>query len=186
MKKLSLLFLTLAMAAQAQNSFRAYSSTEKLLEGGQVEKMNVAMGDLRFTFRPPKKWGSVVDGADRKIVFTSPSGKSAVTVQFTANSPGALPEQDVLRAQVLQAHPGAEIMRSAVCPTSYKPGMFYDLVLVTDGGAMLKVRHAFVPQPGGGAEFILSASDDEFEKDKYILMAMLRAFRVETAKPPPS
>lgn len=185
MKKMLLLLLalTLATVTQAQSGFHAYTSSENLIEGGLVEKQNVTMGGLLFTFRPPHKWGSVVDEASHKIVFTSPSGKSAITVQFTANSPGTLPDKDTLHAWVLQAHPGAEIMRSSVCPTSYKPGLLYDLVLVPSSGVMLKVRHAYVPQPLGGVEFILSSSDDEFEKNKYIVMAMTRAFKVETAKP---
>ena len=182
---LLLLLLAPAMVARAQGDFHAYSATEDLIEGGQVEKMNIVLSNLLFTIRPPKNWGRVVDAAGRKIVFTSASGKSAVTVQFTAESPGTLPGDDVLRARVLQAHPAAEIMQKSVCPTSYKPGVLYDLIQMPAEGVILKVRHVFLPQPAGEVEVVLSASDDEFEKDKYIVMAMLRAFKVETVKPQP-
>jgi len=182
MKLLLLLFLSLAAAAQAQSDFHAYSGTEDLIEGGRVDKLTVVCSNLQFNVRPPRGWFRQVDEASRKTIFTSPSGRSAVTIQFTTNSPGTLPAEDVLRAQVLQAHPGAGILQSSVCPTSYRPGVLFDLVLTPAPQVVQKIRHAFVAHPAGQAEFVLSASDDEFAKNRLVFMALLRAFRVEPLK----
>jgi len=183
MKLLLLLFLSLAAAARAQSDFHAYAGTEVLLEGGQVDKLTVVRGNLQFNIRPPKGWSHQVDEASQKIIFTAKSGKSAVTIQFTTHSPGTLPAADVLRTQALQAHPGAGLVQSAVCPTSDRPGLFFDLVRVPAPQVVQKIRHAYVAQPAGQVEFVLAASDDEFEKNKLVLMGMLRAFRVEPLKP---
>jgi hypothetical protein len=94
-----------------------------------------------------------------------------------------LPDEDTLRAQILQEHPGASIVRSSVCPTSYRPGLLFDLVLVPTPDVVMRMRHAFVAGPAGEVEFILSASSDEYDKNCYVVMAMLRAFRVEKLKP---
>lgn len=183
MKLLLLLSLSLAAAAQAQSDFHAYSGTEDLIEGGRVDKLTVVCSNLQFNVRPPKGWFRQVDEASRKIIFTSPSGRSAVTIQFTTNSPGTLPAEDVLRAQALQAHPGAGILQSSVCPTGYRPGVFFDLTRVPAPQVVQKIRHAFVAQPLGQVEFVLSSSDDEFRKNSSIVMAMLGAFRVQPLKP---
>lgn len=183
MKLFLLLFLSLAATAQARGDFRAYPGTENLIEGGRVEKLTVVSSDLQFNVRPPKGWGRQMDMPGRKILFTSPSGRSAITVQFTANSPGTLPPQDTLRQRVLQAHPGAGILQCAVCATGYRPGLLFDLVRMPAPKLVQKMRHAFVPQPAGQVEFVLSASDDEFAKNKLAFMAVLRGFRVEPLNP---
>ena len=183
MKLLLLFFLSLAAAARAQSDFHAYPATEDLIEGGRVEKLTVVSSNLQFNVRPPRGWYRQVDEASRKIIFTAQSGKSAVTVQFTTNSPGTLPAEDILRAQVRQAHPGAGIVQSSVCPTGYRPGVFFDLVRVPAPQVVQRMRHAFVAQPAGQVEFVLTASDDEFEKDRLIFMAALRDFRVEPLRP---
>jgi hypothetical protein len=182
MKPLLLLFLSLATAALAQNDFHAFPGTEDMKEGGRVEKLSVVTSNLQFNIFPPRNWNRQVDEANRKILFTSQSGKSAITIQFTTTSPGTLPEQDVLQAQALQAHPGANFVYSSVCPTSIRPGVYFDLVLVPAPGAVEKIRHAFVAQPAGLTEFVLSASSDEFEKNRLVIMAMLRAFRADPVK----
>jgi hypothetical protein len=183
MKLSLLLFLSLAAAAGAQSDFHAYPGTENLIEGGQVEKLTVVSGNLQFNVRPPSGWYRQIDEANAKIVFTSKSGKSAVIVQFTTNSPGTLPEKDALKAQALQAHPGAAVVQCAVCPTSYRPGMFVDLARLTPPHFVQRIRHAFVADPAGEVEFVLSASDDEFDKNRLVVMSMLRAFRVDPLKP---
>jgi hypothetical protein len=183
MKLFLILFLSLAAAARAQSDFHAYPGSEHLIEGGTVEKLTVVSSHLLFNIRPPRNWYRQVDEAGRKIIFTAPSGKSAVTVQFTAHSPGILPADDVLRAQALQAHPGAGIVQRAVCPTGYRPGVFFYLVRVPAPQVVQKLRHAYVPQPAGEVEFVLTASEDEFQADRQVFMAMLRAFRVDPLKP---
>src|SRR5271167_4401688 len=97
LKLLLLLGLSLAAAARAQSGFRVYTGTEDLIEGGTVEKLTVVTRNRQFNIRPPKNWSRQVDEAARKIIFIDSSGRTAVTVQFTSNSPGSLPAKDVLR-----------------------------------------------------------------------------------------
>src|ERR1700722_15723519 len=123
MKHSLLLSLCLAASAQAQPDFHAYTGTEDLIEGGRVEKLTAVYYDLRFNVRAPVGWYRQLDEASSKIIFVSPSGKSALTVQFTTNSPGTLPDEDLLRYKAQQAHPGADLLQTAVCPTSYRPGV---------------------------------------------------------------
>ena len=182
MRLFLLLWVSLAIPLRAQNDFHACFGTETMIEGGQVEKLTVVNSNLMFTIRPPKGWYRQMDDASRKIMFTAPSGKSAVTIQFTTNSPGQLPPRDVLQEQAQQAHPGAGIVQCAVCPTSCQPGLFFDLVRMPDPGVLQRTRHAFVSQPAGQVEFVLSASDDEFDNYRNVIMAMLRDFRVEPLK----
>jgi hypothetical protein len=183
MKLPFLLLLCLAASAPAQSDFHAYARTETLMEGERVEKLAVVTGNLQFNVRLPRDWPRWVDETGRKITFTSLSGKSAITVQFTTNSPGTLRENDILQAQALQEHPGTGIYNTAVCPTSRQPGVFFDLTGLPAPHIVQKIRHAFVAGPTGEVEFVLSASDDEFEGNSLVLMSMLRAFRVDPIKP---
>lgn len=178
-----LLCFALAAATRADSDFHANFGTEILAEGGHLDKITVITGSLQFNFRPPKRWAHALDEAGRKIVFTSPSGQSAVTVLFTSRSPGILPDKDMLQAQALQAHPGATILLSSVCPTSYQPGVLFDMQRVAGPGIMQRIRHAFVAQPAGQVEFDLTASDEEYEKAKLAFTSLLQSFRVTPIKP---
>ena len=91
MKLLVVFLFFLAGAARGQSDFHAYLGTEDLIEGGRVEKLTVTTSNLQFNVRPPKGWYRQVDEPGRKIIFTSLSGQSAITVQFTTNFPGPLP-----------------------------------------------------------------------------------------------
>ncbi len=170
------------VAAQAQSDFRAYSSSEVMLEGGRVDKLIAVTGNFQFSFQPPRGWYRQVEDSNRKITFSSASRKSALTVQFTTNSPGTLPETDTLRAQVLREHPGASVIQSTVCPGGDHPGLLFDLVSLPAPRVVEKYRHAFMPEPIGTVEICLSASDDEFDKDKYIFMAAARGLRAQRLK----
>jgi hypothetical protein len=185
MKLLLLLLLWLAVSVRAQSDFHAYPGIENLAEGNSAEKLTVISHNLQFNVRPPRDWSHWVNESSRKIVFTSPSGQSALTVQFTTNSPGTLPEKDILRTQALQAHPGAAIYNFAAFATGYRPGVFFDLASIPAPHVVQKIRHAFVAGPAGEVEFILSASEAEFATDRIVLMSMLGAFRVDPAKPGP-
>jgi hypothetical protein len=183
MKLLLLLFLSLAAAARAQSDFHAYPGTEKPRSGGTLEVLTVVSSNLQCKIRPPRGWYRQLDPASRKIIFTSPSGRSAVTIQLTTNSPGILPEKDILQAKVLQAHPGANILQYAVFATGSRPGVFFDLARVPAPQVVQKIRHAFMAQPSGLVEFVLSASDEEFDKNISLIMGMSRGFRLDPLKP---
>lgn len=179
LKWILLLFLALPIAARAEGDFRVYSGTEVMIEGGKVDKMSVVMNNYQFNIRPPKGWYREVEESSRKIIFKSPSGKSALTVFFTTNSPDQLPDESELRTRVLHDHAGAGVAQYSVCPTAYRPGVLFDLVHIPAPGVVQKIRHAFLPEPAGTTEIVLTASEDEFEKYKQVFMATARAFRVD-------
>jgi len=184
MKLLLLLCLSLAATTRGQGDFQVYSGTENLIEGSRVDTLTVVSGNQQFKLRPPpRSWSHQEDNSGRKIIFTDQSGRSALTLQFTASSPGKLPGDDILQAQALQAHPGAQLVQKAVCPTGYQPGVLFDLVRVPAPGIVQRIRHAFVAQPAGQVEFVLVASDDEFGKGKLAITDMLGSFHVAPPKP---
>ena len=154
MKFILMLLLSLAATARAQTEFHAYLVTEDLLEGGRVEKMTVASGPYQFAIRPPKNWSRQVDEAGRKILFKSPTGQSAIQYYFSTNSPGPLPPDDELRPWAMAAHPGAGVIQTSVCPNSYQPGIFFDLVRMPSANVIQKFRHAFVAEPQGILEVV--------------------------------
>jgi hypothetical protein len=183
MKLSLLLVLGLVASAKAQSDFHAYAGTENLVENAQIEKLTVVNGNFQFNVRPPRQWIRSVDEPGRKVTFTSPSGQSALTVQFTTNSPATLPAKEFLKELVLRDHPGAAIFNSAVCPTGYRPGVLFDLANIPSPRVVQKIRHAFVAGPDGDVEFVLFASDEEFDQNKLVFMAMLGAFRVDPVIP---
>jgi hypothetical protein len=186
MRLFFLLFLSVVAATAARGAdFLVRLGSEDMVEGGRIEKMTVITSNRQFNIFPPKNWSRQVNDASRKIIFTSPSGKSAVTVWFSANSPGQLPPPDQLRDQALQAHPGAGISPPLVCPTSFQPGVFFDLVRLPAPNVVQKIRHAFVPGPLGVEEFVLTSSGDEFDQNRLVFMAIARSFRVEPPKARP-
>jgi hypothetical protein len=182
MKWLLFLFLVTATGAHAAGGFHVYSGSTNLIEGGTVETLILINGEEESTLRPPKGWFHEIDDSQRKIIFKNQTGKSALTLQLTTNSPGRLPGRDVLQARVLAEHPGAGILQYNVCTTSSGPGVFFDLVSMPAPQVILKIRHAFVKLPQGQAEFILSSSDDEFEKGRTVFMLMLNSFRTSQVK----
>jgi hypothetical protein len=57
--------------------------------------------------------------------------------------------------------------------------LFFDLALARAPDVVQKIRHAFVPEPDGEVEFILSASEQEFSKNARLMMVLLSGFRVD-------
>jgi hypothetical protein len=182
--KLLLLLLPflLTAAARAQSDFHAYPGTMKSHESGQMEILTVVSGNQQFKILPPKGWYRQVDEASRKLIFTSLSGRSAVTIQLTANFPGELPDKDVLRDKVLQAHAGARILRYSVFATGSQPGVFFDLERAPAPRLVQKIRHVYVAQATGLVEFVLSAGSEEFDQYLPLIMGMSRGFRLDPLK----
>ena len=179
----SLFFAAIAVtAARAEDGFHAYASSTNLIEGGRVDLLVIVTSNQQAYLRSPKGWYHQVDESREKITFQTTSGKSALTVQFTTNSPGALPPEKILKARVLAEHPGSGILQYSICPTSSGPGVFFDLISIPAPRVILKMRHAYVALPGGEAEFVLSANEDEFDKGRIVLMGMLNSFRAAPAK----
>jgi hypothetical protein len=86
---------------------------------------------------------------------------------------------------VQQAHPGAKILQYSVFATSNgsQTGVFFDLERVPAPKVVQKIRHAFMTQPAGLVEFVLSASAEEFDNNLALIMGMSRGFRLDPLKP---
>lgn len=176
-----LIFCCLAAAAHAQVDFHAYLTSDQMLEGGRAETLSVVTSNLLFSLHPPRNWYREVDDLQRKIVFTAASGKSAITVLFTGDSPGSLPDQETLKFQALQAQPGAGFVLFGSIQTTSQPAEFVDMVRMLSPGVIQRFRHAYVADPAGRVEFILAATDDEFPQRKETLSMMLRSLAVKPA-----
>jgi hypothetical protein len=83
----------------------------------------------------------------------------------------------------MEQTPGASILQSSFCPTGYKPGCFFDLVRQVREGMSVRLRHVYVPVPGGTVEFVFATDNLDFEAQRFVLSNLLNSFRVEPAAP---
>jgi len=180
------IFLTLASLAvrgQDTNAFHAHAGSINLIEGGRVQVVVADWGDQRCTVRCPVGFSSHVDDSRRMIKFDAKNGAVAINITLTANSPGALPPPEDLKSLALARHPGAWLLQSYPFPTSYKPGLYFDLAQIPAANVSLRTRHGFLPTPKGLVEFVFSANDADFESLRVACMQAMGTFTVETIKP---
>jgi hypothetical protein len=100
-------------------------------------------------------------------------------MRVTTNSPGAMPDDETLRANALAANPGASILQTSSCATGYKPARFVDTIRSLDPMRSVRTRHAFVACPEGTVEFLFSSKDEAFDKGRVVFNLFLSSFRVE-------
>ena len=131
----------------------------------------------RFSIGAPVLYGRQVHLETGSIVFTSASGSSVMTIQFSTNYPGSLPPQDTLRDKVAANHPGASLVKSTVCYTDFGRGQDFELFQPTRDGLMLKLRDAYVSYPEGSVEFTLSSNGNDYDKEKRSFAHLLNSFR---------
>jgi hypothetical protein len=181
--------LFLAWTGRAQPAFRAYASTVEQAEGGKIDIMVVVLGGERVTVRVPHGYGAQVQAEKRSVVFMDKAGTTAITLRATTNSPGLMPEDDVLRSTALAAYPGGTFLEISTCPTGYNPAKCVDLVRTISPALSLRVRHAFVACPEGAVEVVCAANGAVFEDARVVFNAMMSSLRVEPVKkeqPPPA
>jgi hypothetical protein len=185
MRPLCILLTLVSLTAFGQdtNGFHAYASTVDLIEGGRVSVVVADWGTQRYSIRCPVGFASHVDNVQRMIKFDTKNGAVAINISLSTNSPGDLPAPDALKSLALARHPGAWFLQSFSFPTSYKPGLYFDLAQIPAANTSLRTRHGFVPTPKGMAEFVFSANDADFESLRVSCMQALGTFTVETIKP---
>jgi hypothetical protein len=152
-----------------------------MVEGGMVAELAIASGEQHFCIRPPVGYNLRVDRANQTLLFKSPDERSAVTVRLTADFPGQLPEEEILRSKVLQEHPGSSLLQSSICATGYQPGQFFDLLRMPRADLPVRVRHVFVACPRGTIEFTLSTQNTDFDRLRFVLNRVLSSLRVEAS-----
>lgn len=175
--QLILLALGLVSCAFGQATFKVYPSSVASREGGWQSVLLIEAGSRRFSVGAPKLYGSQVHPETRTIAFTSASGASLMTIQFTTNYPGTLPPADMLAAQVAAKHPMASLVKSSICYTDFGQGQYFELFQPADGGLMLKLREAYVSYPEGSVEFTLSCNGADYDKQKLSFTRLLNSFR---------
>ncbi|MGA3180396.1 MAG: hypothetical protein ABSF38_08655 [Verrucomicrobiota bacterium] len=191
MRPASLILASLffAGASPAQPAFRAYASSLELAEGGKIDTMVVVLGAERVTVRVPHGYGAQVRADKNSVVFTDKDGTTAITLKATADSPGVMPDEEVLRSKALAANPGGTNLEWSTCPTGYKPAKVADSVRTVTSSLSLKVRHAFVACPEGTLEVICAANGVDFENACVVFNALISSLQVELVNkaetPPP-
>jgi hypothetical protein len=188
-KLISLLILASSLAASAQTNFHAFESTETLIEGGTVQTLVVDTGREHLVTRLPRGFSAAVTYDTQSVLFKEDTGRIAITMCVTTNSPGRLPADDTLRSNALAANPGAAFLQISSCATGYRPARFIDSTVSLDPVRNIRTRHAFVPCPEGVVEFVISAKEQDFNnKGRVVFNLFLSSFRVETiesqVKPP--
>jgi len=171
-----LLVIGLASSALGQD-FKVYPSYIGSSEGGRHSILMVEMDGAQFSIGSPKLYGSQVFPDTRTIVFTSTLVASVMTVHFTTNYPGKLPEQDQLRDEVAAKYPTASLVSSSSCFTDFGQGQCFELFLPTGDGLMLRMRDAYVSHPAGSVEFTFSCNGADYDKQKLFFSRLLNSFQ---------
>ena len=179
MKFLCLMFAFLPLAAAGQANFHAFDSYEDLIEGGKAHTLVMDAGHEHLLTRVPRGYSVIVENETRSVVFKDNAGSNSIAICVTTNSPGAMPDDDTLRARALAANPGGSVLQTSGCATGYKQARFVDTVRSLDPRHSIRTRHAFVACPEGMVEFILTSKDEAFEKGRMIFNLFLSSFRVE-------
>lgn len=179
-KLLALLLPALALAASAQTNFHAFESYENLIEGGTVQTLVVDTGRQHLVTRLPRGFSAAAAYDTQSVLFQEDTGRIAITLRVTTNSPGRLPADDTLRSNALAANPGANFLQISSCATGCRPARFVDSTVSLNPVRNIRTRHAFVPCPDGLVEFVFSAKNQDFEKGRVVFNLLLSSFRVET------
>jgi hypothetical protein len=179
MKLSSVLLFAFSLAASAQTNFHAFESQENMLEGGTVRTLIADTGSEHLVVRLPRGGSAVVTYDTQSVLFKEDTGRIAITMRVTTNSPGRLPDDDTLRSNALAANPGAAFLQISSCATGFKPARFVDSTVSLDPARNIRTRHAFVPCPDGLVEFVFSARDQDFDKGRVVFNLLLSSFRVE-------
>ena len=176
-----------ARMALGQPAFNVVPGTEPTPEGGNVSVLLVQTGHDRFSLRLPKNCGVQVRQADQRIVFTSATGSSVITVQWSTNYPGSLPKTETLRDTVAAKHPAASLVQTSPCYSQYASGLMFDLFQPTAGNLTLRTRDAYISTPEGSFEFTLSCDLADYDKARLSFAWLLNSFRsaAESAKKEP-
>lgn len=149
-----------------------------MTEGGTASILLMDTDNERFSIGCPRGYGSQTHFENRSIVFTSDSGATAITVQFSTNYAGVLPKQEALRDQVAANRPTASLVISSTAGTGLGPAQSFDLFQPAGNSLMLRIRDAYVAYPEGSVEFTFSCASADFDKKKVEFMLLLNSFRL--------
>lgn len=164
-----------AMAKQ----FRVVNSSIDDPEVGKIENLLILHEHQQFSLRPPVNTLVGVDEAKSTVSFSIPE-KVSMQVQITSDYPNGLPGKDVLTQKVIRLYEGSAVLRSSVCPSGIESGWLVDVKRVFNADVSVITRHAFIPIPGGTAEFIFSTESSAFEGWRGTFGSLLNSFQMKT------
>lgn len=186
----ALLPLTLPLIASmlvhhvSAEPFSMSTRTVEIPESGHVTYTVLRTANNEISFLPPQAWKAAIDAKAGTITWTSPDYRSMIRLRIqddgTSQVPKLQPEE--LRQAVLQELTGAKITEEFPCYTAGGSGLAFDAEHVVKGDFPVASRLAFVPIPGGTAQFNLTSPRDQFSKKQMVLSRFLTSFRVENNK----
>jgi hypothetical protein len=177
MKLYSALLAWLAFAYSSA-AFQVVESWQNDPEGGKIETLIIITDGHRFTLISPYNYTLNVDSTKKELQFSS-TNKTRIIIQITGEFPEGLPNETVLKNNVLNRYFGAAILRSAPCPAGAKTGWLVDVKRVFTPEISLITRHAFVPWTHGTVQFTLSSDSVDFEQHRHLFGNLLNSFRIE-------
>lgn len=175
-----LLWGAAALAVHAQPLMRAYSTSERMLEGGSVDILVLDTPTCSYAVNLPRSFGTQVRVDTGSITFTSPSNVSVITMSWTTNYPRSLPSTNELQPEVEGKFPSASLLQPFHCVTGAGPGKGFDLVRVIAPGMILRLRDGYLSLPGGSVEFTLSCNGPDFDSENRVYLRLLNSFRLHS------
>jgi hypothetical protein len=153
-------------------------------EAGQATYVVLNTARNEISFLPPQGWKTDVDAKAGTITWTSPDYRSMLSLKIKDDNGEQTPKlrAEELRQSVLQTMEGTKIKEESHCYTSGGSGLAFDCERVVGGGSAMSVRLAFVPLPGGVAEFNLTSPHDQSAKRQVDFGRFLNSFKVEKEK----
>jgi hypothetical protein len=164
--------------------FSLGTRTVEIPEAGPATLTVLRTAKNELSFLPPTGWKAETDAAAGTITWTSPDYRSMIRLKVKDDAVEQTPklQADALRQSVLQELPGASIKAELPCYTSGGSGLAFDCEPALAGESPAATRLAFVPIPGGMAQFNLTSPSDQFAKKQIDLSRFLNSFRVENPK----
>lgn len=178
--KFFIILLFLAGVATARPAIEVLEVWETDPEGSKVESFRILADGERFSLNPPYNYSISTSALKREIQFSA-TNRTKIVIQFTDEFPGGLPDEAVLKNNVLGRYFGAAILRSAPCPTGIAPGWMIDVKRVFTPEISLVTRHVFIPWTHGTIQFTLSADSEDFEQHRQFFGNLINSFRSDVA-----
>jgi len=168
--------------------FSLGARTINIPEAGQTTYSVLNTAKNEISFLPPQGWKADIDAKAGTITWTSPDYRSMLSLKIKDDKGDQTPklQAEELRQSVLQSMEGAKIKEEFPCYTSGGSGLAFDCERNADETSAMSVRLAFVPVPGGMAQFNLTSPHDQFIKRQVDFSRFLNSFRVETEKSKPA
>ena len=176
-----LAFLLLVVSAVG-GQFKVYDSVLKT-EGKPIDAIMLLTDKHQYLMVPPAGYIRRVDEENTRIIFEARGGQANITLQFTTNSPSALPDEGLLRTNITKLYPGAEIVSSGSSRAQIRPSLYFELKKKGDALSLM-TYHTYIPTADGLVELKISANSDDYKKEMLWYRDVLLTFHEEPRTAP--